>query len=135
VQSFPAPSVAAAPTHLRRRALAALVLAAALATAGLLLGHTSSSSGPPHYAGTIGGVPLQQARCAQWSAGTAAERRNTLDALARIVGGPTPYGPATRLTNAEATALFDRACASPIARGFLLYEIYIRAAGYRSYLP
>ena len=33
----------------------------------------------------------------------------------------------------EAYALFNRACASPIAHGFLLYELYIRAAGFRSF--
>jgi hypothetical protein len=38
----------------------------------------------------------------------------------------------TTLTSGDATRLFDHVCTSPIARGFLLYELYIRAAGFRS---
>ena len=60
------------------------------------------------------------------------ERDRALDALHGVVGGPTPYGPATALTRAEAERLFDRTCANPIARNFLLYELYTRAAGFRS---
>jgi hypothetical protein len=87
------------------------------------------------YRGLIGGVPLQSARCTQWNAGTGAERDRVVGALAYSVGGATPYGNGTTLTSAQAHSLFDRACASPIARGWLLYELYIRAAGFRSYVP
>jgi hypothetical protein len=138
MQSFPRPHLVAAPAVARRRlvALAALGLLVVVCGAALAAGGSSPTrSGPGRYTGLIGGVPLQQARCAQWTAGSSAERQKTRDALAYVVGGPTPYGPATKLSDSQATALFDRACASPIANGFLLYEIYIRAAGYRSYLP
>lgn len=90
---------------------------------------------PAPTAGLIAGVPLQQARCAQWQAGSDAQRRRTVDALAHVVGGPTPYGPGTTLTTSQAYALFARDCASPIANGFLLYELYIRAAAFRSVSP
>jgi hypothetical protein len=56
-----------------------------------------------------------------------------VDVLAKLVGGPTPYGPGNTLPAAEASALFDRACSGPIAQHWLLYEMYIRAAGLRSY--
>jgi hypothetical protein len=138
MQSFPRPHLLTAPPVARRRlaALAALGLLALVCVAVLATGGSSPTrSGPARYTGLIGGVPLQQARCAQWTAGSAAERHRTLDALAYVVGGPTPYGPATKLSDSQATALFDRACSSSIANGFLLYELYVRAAGYRSYLP
>jgi hypothetical protein len=91
----------------------------------------------PHagYNGLIGGMPLQSAHCVQWNAGTDAERNNVAAALAHSVGGATPYGPGTTLTSSEAHTLFDNACANPIAQHWLLYELYIRAAGFRSYAP
>jgi hypothetical protein len=71
----------------------------------------------------------------QWNAGSGAERDRTAAALAHSVGGATPYGPGTTLTTSQAHTLFDNACASPIAQHWLLYELYIRAAGFRSYAP
>jgi hypothetical protein len=81
----------------------------------------------------IAGLPIQQARCAQWNAGGTAERDAVVGAVAASVGGPsTSGGRGTTLTAGEAQALFTHACASPIAKGFLLYELYIRAAGFSS---
>jgi hypothetical protein len=133
VQSVPAPS------GLTRPALAFLValLAAVAVTLALTSAADSPSPGVDHradlYRGLIGGKPLQSAHCAQWNAGTPAERDKVAGALAWSVGGATPYGPGTTLSTSEAHALFDRACASPIAQNWLLYELYIRAAGFRSY--
>jgi hypothetical protein len=135
VQSVPAPS------GLTRPALAfgiAIVAAVAL-TLSFATTADSPSSQPTHratlYRGLIGGVPLQSAHCAQWNGGTAQERDNVAGALAYSVGGATPYGRGTTLTTPETHALFDRACANPIAQNWLLYELYIRAAGMRSYAP
>jgi hypothetical protein len=114
-------------------------VALALAALGLLAGATSNRDGarpavtarPP--VALIGGVPIQQARCAQWNAGGVAERDAVVAALASSVGGAsTGGGRGTTLMRTEAYALFNRACASQIAHGFLLYELYIRAAGLRS---
>ena len=69
----------------------------------------------------LAGQPLQNARYQQWLAGNQAQRDRALDALHGVVGGPTPYGPATALTRPEAQRLFDRTCSNPIARNFLLY--------------
>jgi hypothetical protein len=117
---------------------AALVLALALACAiasavAPRLGHERAAAAPgPAGVALVGGLPLQQARCEQWLAAAQPERDRALDALHGVVGGPTPYGPATALTRAEAERLFDRTCSNPIARNFLLYELYTRAAGFRS---
>jgi hypothetical protein len=135
VQSVPAPHLVG-----RRAPLLALLLALAVAVAAISLAtriDTSPAPAPTPAAasgsGLIGGVQLQSARCAQWNAGTAAERSNVLGALTYSVGGATPYGNGTTLGAAQANALFDRACSSPIAQNWLLYELYIRAAGFRSY--
>jgi hypothetical protein len=87
------------------------------------------------YNGLIGGVPLQNAHCLQWNAGTGAERDRVADALSQSVGGATTYGRGTTLSTAQTHTLFDNACASPIAQNWLLYELYIRAAGFSSYMP
>jgi hypothetical protein len=71
----------------------------------------------------------------QWNAGTGAERDRVSAALAQSVGGATPYGRGSTLTSSQTYTLFDNACASPIAEHWLLYELYIRAAGFRSYVP
>jgi hypothetical protein len=135
VQSVPAPSGLTRPAL----AFAAALLAALAVTLAFASALDSPSSQPEHkanlYRGVIGGVPLQSAHCAQWNAGTAAERNNVADALAWSVGGGTPYGPGTTLSTSEAHNLFDRACSNPIAQNWLLYELYIRAAGFRSYAP
>jgi hypothetical protein len=85
--------------------------------------------GPPGVA-TLGGKALQSARCAQWGAASTAEKNAVVATLAHVVGGPTPYGPASTLPAAEAHKLFDRACTRSYARGFLLYELYTRAAAF-----
>jgi hypothetical protein len=133
VQSVPA------PLGLTRPAIAFVVALAA--TAALVLLVAAAADGPSHaraapqvYRGLIGGVPLQSAHCTEWNAGTSKERDAVSAALAYSVGGATPYGPGTTLTSAEAHSLFDRACASTIAQHWLLYELYIRAAGFRSYI-
>jgi hypothetical protein len=135
LQSVPAPS------GLTRHAiaLAAALLAAIAVTLAFASALDAPSAQPGHraslYRGVIGGMPLQSAHCAQWNAGTASERDSVAAALSYSVGGSTPYGPGTTLSSSEAHSLFDRTCSSPIAQNWLLYELYIRAAGLRSYAP
>jgi hypothetical protein len=135
VQSVPAPSGLTRPVL----ALGVALLAALAVTLLAASGADSPSSQAAHHAqlyrGLIGGMPLQSAHCAQWNAGSSTERDNVAAALAYSVGGATPYGRGTTLTSTEAHTLFDRACSNPIAQHWLLYELYIRAAGLRSYAP
>jgi hypothetical protein len=135
MQSVPAPSGLTRPAvafavSLLAAIAAALALASAAGSPSLQPGHAAQV-----YRGLIGGVPLQSAHCVQWNAGSTSERDNVASALAYSVGGATPYGPGTTLTSSEAHQLFDRACSNPIAAHWLLYELYIRAAGFRSYAP
>ena len=135
MQSVPAPSGLTRPAVAFAVALLAAI-AAALALASVA---ESPSVQPDHqaqlYRGLIGGKPLQSAHCAEWNAGSASERDQVAAALSYSVGGSTPYGPGATLTSSEAHGLFDRACSNPIAQHWLLYELYIRAAGFRSYAP
>jgi hypothetical protein len=78
----------------------------------------------------IGGKALQSARCRQWRAASVRRRDAVVATLADVVGGPTPYGPASTLPADVAHRLFDRTCGRPYARGFLLYELYTRAAAF-----
>jgi hypothetical protein len=114
------------------RALRAAVGIAALLAAGCGGGEAGGGHPAPPPPARIGGVPLQQARCVQWQSGTPTQRAAVVRALGGVVGGPTGSARGTSLTTGEAYALFDRACASRIARHFLLYELYTRAAGFRS---
>src|SRR4051794_6043701 len=121
-----------------RRWVAPVVLAAALAAVVPRLGADDAPApaarahaGAPAVA-TINGHALQQADCTDWNSGTGAQRSAIVAALARDVGGPTGYGPASTLASGRATSLFTRACAGPIASHWLLYEMYIRAAGFHS---
>jgi hypothetical protein len=112
-------------------------LAAAVAIVSLLVPAPSHPAAQPAagYNGLIGGMPLQSAHCIQWNAGTGAERDRVAAALAYSVGGATPYGRGSTLSSSQAHTLFDNACSSPIAQHWLLYELYIRAAAFRSYVP
>jgi hypothetical protein len=133
-----------APIGLARRRFGAAAFVAAVIGAAVAVALAMASQGvhdhpvaqpAPAYNGLIGGVPLQSARCVQWNGGTGGERDRVAAALAHSVGGATPYGRGTTLSSSQAHTLFDNACASPIAQHWLLYELYIRAAGFRSYAP
>ena len=106
-----------------------------LAVAGQSEHEQPATQAAAAYNGLIGGVALQNAHCIQWNAGSDAERDRVAAALAGSVGGATPYGRGTTLSTSQTHTLFDNACASPIAQNWLLYELYIRAAGFRSYVP
>ena len=120
----------------RRTAVVAAVAAACTLafTLAITLHHQRPGSIPwsPPGVALLGGQPLQSARCEQWLSARQGDRDRALDTLHGVVGGPTPYGPATALTRPEAQRLFDRTCSNPIARNFLLYELYTRASGFRS---
>ena len=114
-------------------AVAIAVLGAAIAVAVLTLPGSSRDDerARPHGVALIQGKKLQSASCEDWLAGSARDREDIVAALEYDTGGPTPYGPASTLPAPEAHRLFDRACAKPYARGFLLYQLYTRAAAFR----
>jgi hypothetical protein len=120
----------------RRAALALVAVLAAGAVASgaiaLTAGGTAERAAAPTGLVRIDGVSLQSANCENWWRASAAERGGAIAALTRSIGGRTPYGPGTTLPAARVHALFDRVCAPTFTRHFMLYEIYVRAAGFRS---
>jgi hypothetical protein len=124
--------------------VAGLVAVAALGAGGYELAasrHAATTAPPPvpriapATGRTLAGAPLQRARCTDWRASGSSQRLAAVQGLTMMIGGPTPAGPATVLTDAEAFRLFDDACATRVARHFALFELYVRAAGFHSYLP
>ena len=133
MQSVPAPPRVIGGT--RRASGVVLLIALAAIAVAVGLSPDAPPVGTGVYTGLVKGVPLQSAQCAHWNAASDAERSRVSGALSHSVGGATPYGNGTTLSTSETATLFDRACASPIAQHWLLYELYIRAAGLRSYAP
>jgi hypothetical protein len=124
-----------------RLALAALVaaaLTAALALSGLWPPRAVETAVPAPqpalavpFDGILAGAPLQRATCTNWQAASVGERRGAVAALAMLVGGAsTGGGVGTTLTEAQGLALFDRQCATPKTRHFILYVMYARAAAF-----
>jgi hypothetical protein len=127
------------------------VRAAAWVAAAAVLAGCGAPEAAPHPAATaspspaavkprrsvalIDGKALQSARCTQWRRGSGRQRAAIVSTLQAVVGGPTPYGQASSLPPADATALFDRACSRAYARSFLLYELYTRAAAFHRRAP
>lgn len=145
MSSVPLPGVGARPAAPRRRGLwhAAAGLLAVCAVALGVVAHAqdgptaaravraASPAPSPSFAGIIAGVPMQQAACRHWLAGTPAEREGTVAALAQTVGGPSTTGGYGRtLSRASAFRLFDSRCAQPGSGSFLLYEMYTRLAAF-----
>jgi hypothetical protein len=73
---------------------------------------------------------LQTATCREWRAAPPRQRANTVDRLEEVAAGPRGEG--GTLPDRVAYETIDARCGVRLARGFLLYDIYNRAAGFRS---
>lgn len=73
---------------------------------------------------------LQSATCSDWSESSPQERESAVDQLENVVAGPREEG--NTLPADVAYNTLDARCEPDFARGFLLYELYIRAAGFES---
>jgi hypothetical protein len=103
----------------RRVARPALIAAAALLVAGC---------GGPAAAPEPFGVALQVADCKDWRAASPQQRQSAIDQLERTVAGPRKEG--NTLSDDVAYSTLDARCKPEFARGFLLYQLYIRAAAF-----
>lgn len=74
------------------------------------------------------GVALQVADCDDWRASSPQERESAIDQLERAVAGPRNEG--NTLKDDVAYSTLDARCKPDFARGFLLYQLYIRAAAF-----
>ena len=75
------------------------------------------------------GVALQVADCQDWRDSSPKERQSAIDQLERTVEGPRKE--AVALDDDVAYSTLDARCKPDYARGFLLYQLYIRAAAFR----
>ena len=102
-----------------------LVLGPALATAAAIV--VAGCGGQPAPAEPFG-VALQVADCNDWRASSPQERQSAIDQLERAVAGPRKEG--NTLEDDVAYNTLDGRCEPTFARGFLLYQLYIRAAAF-----
>jgi hypothetical protein len=74
------------------------------------------------------GVALQVADCHDWRQSSPQQRESAIDQLQRTVAGPRKEG--NTLPHDLAYSTIDARCEPDFARGFLLYQLYIRAAAF-----
>jgi len=104
-----------------RRAARPALVAAAL----LLAGCGGDPASPQPF-----GQKLQTATCRDWREASPQQRQSAVDRLESTVAGPRKEG--NTLPGDVAYSTLDARCKPDFARGFLLYELYIRAAGFES---
>jgi hypothetical protein len=73
-------------------------------------------------------VALQVADCQDWHESSPQERQSAIDQLERAVAGPRKEG--NTLPDELAYSTLDARCKPEFAKGFLLYQLYIRAAAF-----
>ena len=74
------------------------------------------------------GVALQVADCEDWRESSPQQRQSAIDQLERAVAGPRKEG--NTLPDDVAYTTLEARCKPEFARGFLLYQLYIRAAAF-----
>jgi hypothetical protein len=104
----------------------ALVLAGAIALAGC------GRDEPPPDTQPLGpSAKLQQADCGDWKRASVEGRKLTVDRLEQVVRGPNGEG--RTLPDDSAYNVINARCKQYAARGFLLYEMYTRAAAFQAF--
>lgn len=104
---------------MRRVAGSALVVATALSAAGC----GGQPAAPEPF-----GVKLQVATCTDWHESSPQERQSAIDQLENAVAGPRKEG--NTLPDDLAYSTIEARCKPRFAKGFLLYQLYIRAAAF-----
>ena len=77
-------------------------------------------------AGSVAG----RVECRDWSRATEDERLATIEEVRAAINLEGTGADAPPLSDDEAAAVFDGACDEPYARGYRLYKLYARAAGF-----
>jgi hypothetical protein len=113
-----------------RAALGALLVGLALAGCGGSEEGGNRGQGPT--SGPTLDNPIELADCTDWNEGSVDERLGTIRQITTFIGGSVPGtgGTGVVLEDDEAYDLFEEACDQDFARGFTLYKIYVRAAGF-----
>jgi hypothetical protein len=111
---------------------------AALAAALVLTACGGGSSGGGGGAGPkaeplgekLGGSVAQLANCSDWRGGARDRKLATVADIRNQINRDDTGIVSPPLSDAEAVQLFDRECGQPYAKGFRLYVLYARAAGF-----
>lgn len=92
------------------------------------------AEGEPEAAKPLGtelaGSVAHLAQCKDWVGGSRERKLATIDDIRAQVNRRDTEIDAPALSDEEALGLFDRACSNSFARGFRLYVLYARAAGF-----
>jgi len=126
-----------------RKRCPAVFATALLAAAALGAGCDGGTNTQPQVdVGRNVGEPINLADCHDWNQATDEQRLGTIKQLKDFAGGPvvgnnasTPAGRGSVLSDQQANHLFNNYCKADFARGFKLYRLYGRAAGFASQLP
>ena len=78
----------------------------------------------------LGGSVAPLANCRDWAGGARERKLATIADIRRQVNRDDTGIKSPPLSDSEAMQLFDRECAQEHARGFRLYVLYARAAGW-----
>jgi hypothetical protein len=120
--------------------------AGVVALAALALAGCSSGGTPPSGAAGVGAPGLINATrvevftCADWNRVDLQTQLATVAAIRDFVGGQVTgaaqaSGTGTVLDDEQAFEFFDQYCEQELARHFLLYKLYGRAAGFAGQAP
>ena len=120
--------------------------AGVVALAAVALAGCSSGGTPPSGAVGVGAPGLVDApkvevfTCADWNRADLQTQLATVAAIRDFVGGQVTAeagaaGTGTVLDDEQAYEFFDQYCEQGIARHFLLYKLYGRAAGFAGQAP
>jgi hypothetical protein len=107
---------------------ATAVLAASLAVATQDL-RSGGASRPAFRPGT---AFLGTATCADWREASVERRKTIVASLGVAATQPDPESAGATLQAGAAYGVLERACSTRLSRSFLLYEVYNRAASFRS---
>jgi hypothetical protein len=125
----------------RSRRGAALVCA--LAFSALVAGCGGGSGNQPQIdVGPNVGQPIALADCNDWNQANTEQRLGTISQIKDFAGGQVvgnnasnPSGTGSVLDDKQAYNLFNNWCKQSFARGFKLYHLYQRAAGFAGQAP
>lgn len=118
----------------------ALSSSAAVACVTLLAACGGSGGGGEEPAASGVGVEragsvAQTADCADWNAGTEAERQATIVDLRGQLTSQTDAAAQSVLPDDRAYELFENACEQEYAQSLRLYKLYVRAAAFEPLQP
>lgn len=133
-------AVAVGPHKIIRRLLCGLTVLAIVSVAAGCGG--GSGTQPQVDVGPNVGEPINLADCHDWNQANTEQRLGTIKELKDFSGGQvvgnnagSPSGTGSVLDDKQAYDLFNNYCKHDFARGFKLYRLYGRAAGFAGQPP